>query len=482
MQKIPLSLPLVAIAIASPVSSQDNAPPEPTEAVKAEQSPGQLYLMEEHGISASEAAERIELQEQVSTTAARLAGEYPEDFGGVWIEHEPVYRIVVAFKDADQRKSVRETIPAAQRRYVQIRNVRQSVAEREATADRIIAAIGQLGIPYVSYYEHRTDDTVIEVGSDASVGRVRQALPNDLQSSVKIIRGSIPRAAQATGSVSGDYVYPGFWWSQTSGGPYSCSFSFAAKDSQNREGILTAGHCPKTDAHMYRANPSPHWLSLALSTIDYYGYGTKFDYRFYRTAPMSTGAWLWFDNSSTKIKGKEADGTSLASHSSANVISGYPADGYWKVVGTYGYYDQKVGDVLCKSGHSSGLTCGKVTHGYYTYNNAKGWIETGQSSQRYYAFAGDSGGAVFTSPVNGGIKASGIITAATYYYPNLKPDGTPDKPGTEKACSSVMEGNSSYDSNLYPGVAQISDCRMIHMPIDYINFHQTLTVLTQPAG
>jgi streptogrisin D len=462
--------------------AQDAVPAAPKEAVKADISPGQIYLMDAHGLSAAEAQERLLLQEQVSATAASLAQKYPDDFGGVWIEHDPVYRIVVAFKNAEQRSAVRETIPPAQRRYVQIRNVRNSVKEREAIADRIIAAVGSLGIPYVSYYEHRSDDVVIEVAADESIGRIRQALPSDLQSSVKIIRGAIPQPMQATGSVAGDYVYPGFWWSQTSGGAYSCSFSFAAKDSQNREGILTGGHCPKTNAYLYRGNPTPHWISLALTSIDYYGYGTKFDYRFYRTAPMGTGAWLWFDNSSTKIKGTENDGTALGSQSSANVIAGYPADGYWKVVGTYGYYDQKVGDVLCKTGHSSGLTCGKVTHGWYTYNNAKGWVETGQSSQRYYAFAGDSGGAVFTSPVNGGVKAAGIVTAATYYYPNLKPDGSPDQPGTEKACSSVMEGNAAYDSNLYPGVAQIPDCRMVHMPIDYINFHQTLTVLTQPAG
>lgn len=234
---------------------------------------------------------------------------------------------------------------------------------------------------------------------------------------------------------------------------------------------------------MYRANPSPHWLSLAFSSlVDHWYPGQKYDYRFYRTAGISTGAWLWFDNSSTKIYGTDLNGTSLAGSSSANVISGYPSDGYWKVVGTYGYYDQKVGDVICKSGHSSGLTCGKVTHGWYTYNGAKGWIETGESAQKYYAFAGDSGGAVFTSPVNGGVKAAGIVSAATIYDPTLNADGTSNDSGDERVCSAEMEGNAAYDSNLYPGVAQIADCRMVHMPIDYIDDHQLLTVMTQPAS
>lgn len=472
----------MGVITASAATGQVAEPQKPQVAVTADRSPGQIYLMEAHGISAAEAAERLALQDAVAQTAQRLAAEFPDDFGGAWIEHEPTYRIIVGFKNAEQRRAVRDTIAPQQRRFVQIRNVRQSVREREATSDAIIAALRALGLRYVSYYEHQTDDMIIEVGSDLSVGRIRQALPQGLQDNVKIVRGNVPAPLQATGAVAGDYVYPGFWWAATSGGGYTCSFSFAVRDNQNRDGILTAGHCPSGPAYLYRANPAPHWISLAAATVSFFATGTKYDYRFYPTQGMATGAWLWFDNSTSKIRGSDLDGTSLAGSSSANVIAGYPADGYWKVVGTYGYYDQKVGDVICKSGHSTGLTCGKVTHGFYTYNGAKGWIETGQSTQRYYVFAGDSGGAVFTSPVNGAIKAAGIISAATIYDPTLNPDGTSNGSGDEKACSSVMEGNATYDSNIAKGVAQISDCRMVHMPIDYIDDQQMLTVIIQPAS
>jgi hypothetical protein len=68
------------------------------------------------------------------------------------------------------------------------------------------------------------------------------------------------------------------------------------------------------------------------------------------------------------------------------------------------------------------------------------------------------------------------------YDPTLNPDGTSNFNGDERECASVMEGNARYDSNLSPGVAQIQDCYMIHMPIDYIDDQQLLTVSTLAAS
>lgn len=469
------------------VALAQDAVPTPPEggpvATKAAISPGARYLMELYKISADEAMMRLNLQDEVTALATTLAAENPDDFGGVWIEHEPTYKIVVAFKGADLRSKVRDAVEPKLRRYVQIKNVRTSVKEREIISDRIITALSNLNLEYVSYYEHKSDDFVIETTSDLSIGKIRQSLPQDLQSSIKIRKGSVPRKIQASNFQSGDATYPGFWWSATSGGPYVCSFSFAAKDNQGRSGILTAGHCPNTDAFLYDTTPSPHWIKLAKASVNWNIDRTKYDYRFYLTTGIDTGAWLSYNNTDRKIFGTDMDFTPLSGYSSRNVISGYPASGYYKVIGTYGYYDQKVGDVICKTGHSSGLTCGQITHGYYTFNGAKGWIETGLSTQYYYVIGGDSGGAVFTSPnVNGEIKAAGIVTAATIYDPTLNPDGTPNNSGDEKECSSAMEGNRSYDNNLAPGVAAIQDCKMVHMPIDYIDDQQLLTIITQPAS
>lgn len=171
---------------------------------------------------------------------------------------------------------------------------------------------------------------------------------------------------------------------------------------------------------------------------------------------LATGPWIYYQNG-------EISDPSYYSYSSRNLISGYPSGGYFKVIGTSGYYDQKVGQTVCKSGRTSGLTCGKITHGWATHNGVSGWIETGESAQYIYAWRGDSGGAVFRTPSSSGtIVALGIVSAGAIQ----NPDGIPDS-GDEAACTSDSEAlGINYD------------CWMIHMPIDYIDDHQFLTVET----
>lgn len=423
--------------------------------------------MSTYGISAQDAAERLSLEDDVSALAKQLGQEYPEDFGGVWIEHEPVYKIVVAFKDAEQRSAVRDTIDPKMRRFVQIRNVRHSVGELDRMIDRVIAALQPLGIEYASYYEHRNDSLVVEADLDAGVNAIRQALPQDLQSFVTVRRNAVPKRTQASGYQSGEGVYGGWWFSDSTADPntYRCSFAFNARDNLNRQDILTAGHCANLPKIFYTRTTADHWVSLTAPQAEWNAPGTKYDYQFHRTDGLATGPWVYFDNSSGKIHFKGFSATDdFTKDGAKNVLTGFASDGYFKVVGTWGYYDQTVGQVMCKSGHSTGLTCGEITHGWYTWNGAKGWIETGKSSAYIYATAGDSGGAVFTKPTSTGtIKAAGIAAGATIYDPT--PAAYPS--GDEKPCLSTMEGASGYG---------IADCRLIHMPIDYIDDQQLITI------
>lgn len=437
--------------------------------------------MDFYKINQAEAKQRIELQEHVGAMAEKLGNENPQSFGGVWIQHEPVYKIIVAFKDADTRSAIRETIEPSMRRFIQLQNVRNSVVERELIIDQIAATLSVSGVRFATIYDYENDKITVQVASESGVGRVRQLLPRELQSDIQIERASIPDATQASGAQAGDSVYPGWWYSSASGGAYRCSWAFAAKDNQGRQGILTAAHCPST-LWMYYSTPAAHWVSFAAPQFSWNALNTKYDYRFYLTSGLTTGAWLSYDNSSSKIYATAANGTSYASDSSKNVISSYGASGYFAVTGIYGYYSQVAGNVTCKTGHSTGLTCGQITNGYYTFNGAKGWIQSGKSAQFIYSTWRDSGGAVFLSPnAKGEIKAAGISVASTIYDPTPNADGTVNNSGDEKPCLSTMKNNSSFSTTLAPGVAFTDDCYMVHMPIDYIDDQQLITVNTQAA-
>jgi hypothetical protein len=411
--------------------------------------------MDRHKISASEAQERLDLQEQVSKLAAELRTSEAGDFGDIWSEHEPVYRIVVAFASNKDRSYIRDRLSPQMRRYVQFKVVKTSIEEREKKIDQIISLLGPLKIDYVSYYEHRTDSLVIESNTDRAVQLIRTTLPNDLQSFVTIRKAPIPKKAQATNARAGDGVYPGWWYykSNTGGNLHNCSFGFHAKNNSGKPLILSASHCDQPTWIYF----TDHWVSLAAPLFDHYTYGTKYDYQGQDITGLTSGPWVWYVNGKITYPGYEHH---------PNSVPGQPGNGYFRVTGTKGYYDQKVGDVVCKSGRSTGFTCGKITHGFFTYRNAKGWIESGESSQYIYGTFGDSGAGVFTAPnTSGDTSAIGILSAVTYYDP------TPFDPnnGDDEPCTSATETDPT---------SGITDCKIIHMPIDYVDDHQLVTVVT----
>lgn len=70
--------------------------------------------------------------------------------------------------------------------------------------------------------------------------------------------------------------------------------------------------------------------------------------------------------------------------------------------------------VLCKSGHQTGVTCGKVKAINATNNGAAGWIVVNRTTQADLSTDGDSGGPWFRDPGSGSkVVAVGIHSEGT---------------------------------------------------------------------
>jgi len=97
--------------------------------------------MATYNIPETEARLRITLQEDVAALARTVRAEGDSAFGGIWIEHEPIFKIVVGFSDQKDRKALRDQISPKLRRYVQIKNVARSEAVISGQLDTLVAAI-----------------------------------------------------------------------------------------------------------------------------------------------------------------------------------------------------------------------------------------------------------------------------------------------------------------------------------------------------
>lgn len=413
----------VAIVGAVPASAQKAPPPKRSElaAPVAGTSPAARYLVETYGISEAEARERIELQDQVSALAARIRTGDDPAFGGIWIEHEPVFKVNIGFADQDDRKALRESIAPALRRHVQIRNVPKSNRVADEQLDAIIAALATARIDYTSGFEPRNGKLFVAVATGGEAQTVRLLLPPALRGDVDVRVEPIPRAEAPTGLQPGDEIEAGYEHYQSANfADPGCTFGYSVRyGAGGTPGILTAGHCVNA-GFLWQG----HWVSLGAPVLDENRYGTKFDYQIFDTSGLVQGPWVWFSNSQR--------------------VPEFPSQGYYRVVGQTGYYGQTAGMVMCKSGRVTGITCGQITNGAYVFNGAKGWIEVGNTKQADLSEPGDSGSPWFIYPgTSSDVKAVGIHTAGT--------------------------GNCTGPT-----------CKAVYMPIDYIDDHipVTLTVAT----
>lgn len=412
-------------ALAQPAPPQPPANPEKVGATRSDSPLGVTYLKQRYNISDEEARTRLALEDEVISLATRLRADGDPNFGGVWIEHEPVYRIVVAFADKDDRQALRASLSPQLRRYVQIKQVKRTEKQTSEAVDSIIAALNTAKIEYASGYNVKNDRFFVEVESNEVANQVRSLIPPQLRGDVDVQVRKLPKVSAAPiGVQPGDDIQAGHWYYTTNSfGTEDCTFGFNVRYGTT-PGILTAGHCNggvSSGTGQYWHYRNGHWIRLPSPTIARWAYGTKYDYQFHETTGYTQGPWVYYNNKQNK--------------------AGYPAEGFFKVVGTIGYMSQTVGMVLCKSGRVTGLSCGDITHGWYTYNGAKGWILIQNSTEPQIADAGDSGSAIFRPPSStGNVIAAGSATAADH------------------GCIGAA-------------------CRLVSMPIDYIDDEIPITLM-----
>lgn len=102
------------------------------------------------GISVEEAVQRSSLQDLVGQLNAALAQNEVKTFAGLWIQHEPEYRIVTAFTqngDETIRPYVEDT-PLAE--WIEVRTAPKSLAELQAIQQSVIQIVHELNFPFSS--------------------------------------------------------------------------------------------------------------------------------------------------------------------------------------------------------------------------------------------------------------------------------------------------------------------------------------------
>lgn len=434
-----LAIGLLATTAAAGQGEPPAAPPAPSpQNVTKSNGAGLGYLKKRYRISDSEASERLALQDEVSALALRLAAENPDDFGGIFIEHQPVYRIVILFKDAQDRDALRASLSPSLRRFVQIQKAKYSEREWHERVDSLSKTLAAGGVRAVVGFNPSNEKFSVTVGEEAARARANALVPAELAPDAIVKVGLLPSDAQS-GYVSGDYTYGGWTLYDESGNPRSTS-GYVVRMSDSRYGITVTGHSSVPNPRLW---VNGHYVTLAAAAIT--NNSAQLDFKVHPTGSLAVSGYVAYTNNQP-IRGY----TSIV-----NSVPGYADSGYFGIKDGLYRVSNAYGDVRCKQGQRTGLSCGEVVDSYATYTTEDGITRTGMvalgySDQRVIAYSGDSGGPVFTPPASDGtVMPAGLVSS-----------------------SNGPAGGGPCDNAVYSG------CLMYYMPIDRINDLQPMQIKT----
>lgn len=145
-----------------------------------------------YGISRDDAQVRLDNQERVSALAEALRRDPLPGFSDLWIEHEPRYAVVVAFKGAAPKAEVLRRADPKLRPFLEFREAKRDKAAIDRDLDRLIAAFRDAPVQWAGGYDVKTGRFGFDFATEAGADWARARVPDDLKADVDVRMGPVP--------------------------------------------------------------------------------------------------------------------------------------------------------------------------------------------------------------------------------------------------------------------------------------------------
>ncbi|MFC9896983.1 S1 family peptidase [Nocardia sp. NPDC127579] len=367
-----------AILLFAPTAAIANAEPEPAPAPAL---PAELItaVARDLKLTPEEYLRRADLSQQLAAFAATTQRQYPEAFGGAWLNDAGQAVVAVA-----QGQGADEARKAAQEAGFEVREVAKSEAALrgeksafqqwlETQPEAVAALIRGVAIDTVNNsIAVRVEQAGLPMPAFVDPARVLVTAP-------PVAAEQLPEAAPIAGAIDQTSLTGGSGFAAVAGrSSLRCSFGFNGVDGSGRTVNITAGHCnPALD----QASPVHELvgdrLGNQLGAFQKSVLGSQ-DYSIVRIADQHRGR---FENSGVKSPGAPIVLTGVAT--------------------------PVVGAPVCKSGSRTGFSCGVVNAVDQTVQVGERQL-TQSFSANICALPGDSGGPLVT-----GTQALGIASASS---------------------------------------------------------------------
>jgi len=433
-------------------------------------------MVSAHGLTRQEAARQLELTDSYQQQIGALREQFRDNFLQSIFNYGRSFSITLVFDRDVNLADVQKAVSSDLRPVVRVKRSRLGRQEITATRAKILAQLAPHFEGVGVSFDYESDRFRIYLADDADEQNAITRLDPSIRSFVTLKRGA-SRSLAGTGSEADDPTHPadksaiwGGWpiWVNTAP---SCTAGFVARDTLSQGMVmLTAGHCPDTNARL-------RWTDGTFKTLQdafYQSYGGSYDMQAHWGAYLSSDGYFWVDNdvSGTYSYDCSLNGTNCRTGSYRNLYSGVGSTGYVAVTNAFkgtswsswGYNDNHpVNAWRCKYGRRTGVTCGQITDSEISFSSAEDNVQLENfvrvridPSWPAAAMRGDSGGPVFT------------ITNSATTFPEA----------TAAGISSHANVKSTGQLTVYrPCVPSLDgDCYLDYMPIDRINDTHPLAV------
>lgn len=259
------------------------------------------------GVSEAEALRRLQLQSVIGELSASLEAQQQGRFGGLFIEHEPDYRVVVLLTSLDGDVVSRYVAGTPLEGIVEVRSAEYSLTELLRDQEALDEKLSQPGVWIDLNIKANRLDVQVERGRDiGAISAADEALPP----TARFITNVEPRTPALD-------LYGGLHLTTCTSG-----FTIYYGANQANRGITTAGHCPN--------------------------------------AQSFNGVALTYQNDGVWAGDRDAQSHKKAGAVYKNWIRDDAAGGIRAIVAKRLWVNQNVGDFVCKYGKVTKAGCGFI--------------------------------------------------------------------------------------------------------------------------
>ncbi len=329
-------------------------------------------------VTKEEAVARTQAMTDSDDVVVKLREALPERFAGIWLEHEPKYRMVVRFTGGDEGLDDVRTIAASSPIPVEVQTGAElGLLELLAVLEKMPAILGDAWASGSA--DERTGRITVSLMPGSNLDAAR--LETDLEA-----RFGVPVSVAAEAEVvTNNDTYGGRLLNDGFNAP-KCTTGFSVQNSGGATGVATIGHC--TNLLRYADTGSPAYFATTFVSE--------------------------VNNTTTEVQWSSVVGTEFAKY--------WDGTAYRTVSSVKARATLLIGSYACHWGRTTGYSCGTIDNVYFAAGNtcvapsftsacAATWIRVVDGpvgALDVSCSPGDSGGPWFV-----GSEAYGIHKAST---------------------------------------------------------------------